>query len=258
MSAPYLAAKSALATYVLNSDAVKHAGLVLGGMLVTWYVLSLIINLSWSYALLVALGVIFKAYRFSHAAILVLAGYLVINFFVTVCFLLERMFLSKRYLIAFSLVLMVFVPFALAKLLSKAAGSQAKYRLLSLVVIVGMLFSAVGGMINFGYSKAYIREAGVWIDQYIPKHAALYTNDYQLMYYSKHFGDDLFKKNIAFASGAAIEGGRVAQYDYVALRLTKNTAPVWQAKITAIPGEAIQDFHNKRGDRVVIYKVRRG
>ena len=55
------------------------------------------------------------------------------------------------------------------------------------------ILSALGGIVDFGYSKAYIHTAGDWLAAHVPAKATLYANDYQLMYYSQHFGKRLFE-----------------------------------------------------------------
>lgn len=256
MMSQFQATKSSLAQHVLNTDSANQAGLVLGVVLFVWYFLSIVGNLSWPYTFLVIFGALTKAYRFSSAAMLVLTGYLLVNFFITFGFLLERLFLSKRYLIAFSLVLMLFVPFALDKIVSNA--SRRVVRLLCVALMFCIFASSIGGIINFGYSKAYIRDAGNWIDKNVSKEATLYANDYQLMYYSKHFGEDIFKKLRQFVPISLIESNAFKHYDYLALRLSqKEEKNILQAIAPGIEGQIVQTFRNQRGDQVIIYQVKK-
>ncbi|RDI48112.1 hypothetical protein [Aquicella lusitana] len=242
-----------LAQYVLPGDALKDAGLILCLALGAWYVISVVGNLSWGYALLVAYAWLRKSTRFDRSALIVLAGYVGINIMVTLGFLLEHFFLTKRYLMAFSLVLMLWVPFALDDLFQKWPHLRSRFVLLLAGVL--MLVSSIGGIIDFGYSKNYIHEAGSWLAKNVPQEARLYANDNLLMYYSQHFGYSIFKNMRQYSDLNMIADDKWKQYDYVALRLAKKQEKQVAPFVQAIHLKPVQVFSNERGDRVVIYKI---
>ncbi len=246
----YLLTKTALATHVLNTDSAKEAGLVLPIVLIAWYLISVIQNLSWIYAFLVVYAWRRTRQLFSTTARRVVFSYLFVNVLVTFAFLLEHMFFSKRYLIALSLILMLWVPFALDEMIAQ------KKRVLMVFVSLFIAISAAGGIFEFGYSKAYIANAGSWLADNVPKDAYLYANDYQLMYYSRHFGDSIFEKTSAYSQLNTIADGKWKQYDYLALRLSKKDDAATASIVTQIKSVPLQVFSNKRGDKVVIYKLR--
>lgn len=245
--------KIALAQHVLTTDSRKDAGLVLLLLLVAWYFVLILGNLSWIYALLIFYAIKQKAVTWQMPSMLVIAGYIIVNVAVTFIFLLEHLFLSKRYMLALSLVLMLFVPFALDQLLQNSW--QRKYQRFLAISIVLILFSAMGGVFDFGYSKAYIHHAGDWLAKNVPHEAALYANDYQLMYYSKHFGDEIFKKQRQFAHIDTIAQGRFKQYDYIALRLGNEEELKVAPLLREFEVAPMKIFSNKRGDRVIIYQL---
>jgi hypothetical protein len=169
---------------------------------------------------------------------------------VTAVYLAENIFISKRYLIALTLVFMLWVPFALDKLL------QEKKQRLVLCSAVGilLLLNAIGTLFHFGYSKNYILEAGDWLDQNVPRQAALYSNDELVMYYSKHFGNDIFRQARANTDLAVIAEGQWKHYDYLALRINKPQAQNISL-LKELNSPPLQVFANRRGDEVVIYKI---
>lgn len=252
MTARYDATRNAMVEHVLLPESAHDAGLVLFLVLIVWYLVSVISNVSWIYGFLVAYAWFRKVKPFTLAAFLVLGGYLLVNVAITFGFLTERLFLSKRYLIALSLVLMLWVPFALSYLMQR--GESARHRLLLVVAAGFILMSAAGGIIDFGHSKAYIHEAGDWLADNVPKKAKLYANDYQLMYYSQAFGTSIFARS----PGQDLEGianNQWKQYDYLALRLSKKNESKVEAIVATISLMPVQQFSNKRGDKVIIYKV---
>lgn len=247
----YQQTKLALAQHVLGPESKNDINLVFLLVILSWYLISVISNLSPVYALLTVYAAAKKYRQALSNSGLVLIGYVIINFLVTFSFLIERLFLSKRYLIAFSLILLLGVPFALSMLI--ADWSKVRHKVAVSALGLFMLASAIGGVFNFGYSKAYIHHAGAWLADNTPKHARVYSNDIQVMYYSRHFGNEIFDKFNAYNHLEKIAHEQWKQYDYLALRFNKQN----EKTITNIAAELnkhpIQVFKNARGDRVEIY-----
>jgi hypothetical protein len=230
----------ALAKYVLTTFSAGDAKLVFVLMLLSWYVASVAINLSVIYAILVVYAWMKKL--ISHP---VLWAYVTVNVLITAIFLAQNMYISKRYLIALSLVLMVWVPFALEFII------QQRKKWLTAVVIFFIFISSLGGIFSFGPSKEYIREAGLWVSANVPKSATFYSNDYQVLYYSNHFGLNLFATAQNYLKADVMAKDAWKQYDYLAMRTRKNET------LSAIPLKPVAIFKNKRGDAVMIFEKRR-
>jgi len=240
---------AALGQSVLSIYSARDANLVLFLMLISWYVVSAAINLSLVYAALVIYAWWKKLLPNDFSARLALWSYVIVNVIITSIFLVENFFLTKRYLMALSLTLMFWVPFALNDLIQQ--WHIKKWPLMLALFFVA--FYAAGGIIDFGYSKKYLREAGDWLATNTAQTASIYTNDFGVMYYSNHFDNTIFSKFIGFRDVSVIAHGKWRQYDYLALCFDKRDPT---AKIMAeIPMKPVQDFKNKRGDEVVIYKV---
>src|SRR5579883_3069988 len=248
----YQSTKTALATHVLSQDSISDAGLVLLVTMVGWYLMSVINNLSWIYSCLTLYAWRRKTAIFAPSAKWVLGGYIFVNVLITFGFLLEHLFLSKRYLIALSLIFMLWVPFALDDLLQR--GSSPRYRKLFLLSVLLIVITSLGGFLNFGHSKKYIREAGDWLADHLPPQAMLYANDDQLMYYSQHFGTQIFDKMQRYHHLDIMANDQWKQYDYIALRVNQKDKDSHNA-LQNIPLSPVQVFNNGRGDAVIIYAV---
>jgi hypothetical protein len=246
------AASKSLGQYVLSPYSARDSSMILVLMLVVWYVLSVCLNLSPIYAVLVVYAWVRKLATFDKSTQWVLWSYVFINLAITFVFLTENMFLAKRYLIALSLALMLWVPFALDHLIE----TRRRIKWLLPTTISLMVLTALGGIFDFGYSKAYVRDSGEWLAIHAPQSAKIYSNDLQVMYYSKHFGDDLFIQSNQFASIAQLNNQAWKNFDYIALHLyAKNKAQ--NVSITnAITLTPANVFANKRGDQVIIYQVK--
>lgn len=247
--AQYQSAKLAMAEHVLNSFSKNDAGFFLLFMLVGMYIFLCVSNLTIGYALLVVYGWFSKSYKWPKPSSLVVLGYILVNFIITAAFMLELFFLSKRYLIGMSLMLMLFVPFALDDLLKRMqAGYQ---RILGSVVLLLVLLSAIGGLVDFGHSKSYIRDASYWMVQYLPKHSKLFTNDYQVFYYSQ--SPDLAPTEF-FQRYQQMQNTSWSQYEYVAVRVNHHSTDE-QKRFGNKSLKRLNEFSNKRGDKVIVYQV---
>lgn len=245
----------AFAHGALTVDSLSEARLVFFLAILMWYGVKIVGNLSLVYSLLLVYALIRKVLILTPISRFVLVGYLMINLIITSLFLAEHLFLSKRYLIAFSLVLMLWVPFALHQLLNQWQAQKLPRWIVSLVFLC-IVISSLGGIFNFGYSKAYIRQAGDWLAANTSSSDLIYSNDYQVMYYAKHFGDDIFQKIKEYREDTAITNGRWKNYDYVVLRLSnKDFASIEKGILHEITIAPIHIFSNKRGDQVRIYRV---
>jgi len=249
----FQASSTALAQSVLTTDSVHEAPWVFFLTLVAWYISSVVVNLSVIYSGLVIYAIMGKALRLKPASRLALGAYLLTNFLITALFLAERLFLSKRYLIALSLLLMLWVPFALDKLI-EAWKMQRLPKMAKPLVIIGLAVSSLGGIFDFGYSKAYLHQAGTWLAENVRHDQSIYSNDYHVMYYSNHFGNDIFTKFHEYTDSNFNKSKHPKRFDYLALQWSKKDLPDNMAELAKPNLKLVKVFSNRRGDQVRIYK----
>ncbi len=243
--------RNALATHVLSVYSQRDANVILAGMLVSWYLIYAISNVSAIYAVLIVYAWFKKITKFDRGSRLVLGAYILVNVLITMAYLVENMFLAKRYLIALSLVLMLWVPFALNDLI-------AQWRTRKWPFVLALFFIAIyafGGIFDMGSSKKYIRQSGDWLATHAPENAKIYSNDYQLLYYSNHMGNAIFTEGREFEKLSKIAQGQWRQFDYLALRIGKNASMADASVIEEIKLQPVIIFQNNRGDQVRIYEV---
>lgn len=241
----------ALKTHILNDYSIRDANWVAVGMLMSWYIFCVISNVSLVYAVLIIYAGWKNVVKFTASARLVLRGYILINVLVTFIFLVDDLFLSTRYLIALSLVLMIWVPFALDHLMSEWHKRQWPVYLAGLFIFI----YGLGGIFDFGHSKQYIRQGGDWLAIHANATQKIYSNDYQLLYYSKQLGDSIFSKGKTFQNLSSIAQGKWQQYDYLALRLSQNELTKNNSILQEITMTPVVIFKNDRDDQVRIYEV---
>jgi hypothetical protein len=91
------------------------------------------------------------------------------------------------------------------------------------------------------------------LSTHVAKSQSLYANDFQLMYYSQHYGNDVFKQ-------LPIDLNRIANnqwrhYDYIALRSSKHDDDKTTTIEQAMALSPVVTFSNTRGDTVRIYQI---
>lgn len=243
----------ALAHYVLNSYSVHDANKIAVGMLLSWYMINVVANISLIYAVLILYAWWKKLGNFTPQTKRILWAYIAINVSITLVFLVDNLFLAQRYLIALSLVLMLWVPFTLDDLIYQ--WRVRRWPLLLAIILIGIY--GLSGVFNWGHSKKYIRNAGDWLALHAAAHSKIYSNDYQVLYYSQHVGDDIFTLGKGFFDSKQIANGKWQQYDYVALRINKNELMQKKWVLNEFHFQPVSLFQNERGDQVRIYQIRK-
>lgn len=144
---------------------------------------------------------------------------LVIDTVLLLAFMFKMFFMDARYMVPWVAVAMVWVPFGLAKIWETAPKA------LKATIALVFLYMFIDSLFSFGYSKMYLKEAGLWIKENTPQETRLYTNSKHVAYYAD--------RNLVDEKNAEI----------IALRYSRKTATPDQGQI---------GFHNKRGDGVRI------
>lgn len=254
VSGHYQAAKASLAQYVLPHEAVRDAGMVWLAVLVVLYLANIAGNLTIAATALLIYGWLTGVtQQFSRAGKLTLISYMLVNVVISAVFFAERLFFSKRYLIAMTLILLLWLPFTLEKLLRARVDSRRRYAAYTALVL--LLASSAGVVFDNGASKNHVREAGVWIAENIPASAKLYSNDLQLSYYSQHYGQDLYKVMNQHRDVNAALQSKLQQYDYVALLMNKKRDERLALMLNAMQVPVVKNFVNNHGDYVAVYKM---
>jgi len=242
--------KTAISQHILTHLSLRDANSVVILLLLSWYTVIVVSNISLLYTLLVLYAWFTQAASFTRSSFSVIFAYLFINVGITLIFFAEHQFLAKRYLVALTLIVMLWIPFALEKCIV-----MTRHRVLKMGLLVWFSVVAMSGIIPFGYSKRYIHEAGDWLAANVPPTAQLYVNDYQLMYYSRHFGKTIFTKQQVYNDVKTIAQGKWKQYDYVALLKSNDPNDVAARIMQEIHLMPTQVFYNRNGDQVYIYKI---
>lgn len=176
--------------------------------------------------------------------------FIALNCITLLGFISQRFFLSERYVILLSLLLLLWTPFSLVTLYENWRHQQTQglsylFPLLCLLLI-GMLISSVG---HFGHSKGYIVDAGTWIKDHISREKTLYSNSQEILFYS----DRVSRKQDT--DPIVLQNGTWKNFDYLALRFNHQQLAVEQKVLRQLQIKPMQTFINRRKDHILIFQV---
>ncbi len=112
---------------------------------------------------------------------------ILVNALIVLAFLIATRFLSSRYLMLLCIVLALFVPLMLSRMLTMAQARHQRFipKLMGLL----LLYCAIDAYFSFGADRSYLKEAGDWIAQNTSESTILLTNNRLVAYYSRRVED---------------------------------------------------------------------
>jgi len=190
----------------------------------------------------------------------VLYGFLAINFLITIVFVTHGWFLAGRYLIATTIILLLWVPFTLVLIYQQ--WQQTSYHLrfpklgktLAIIIAIALF---VDCYISFGPSHKFVKESAEWIQTHVPENATLYSNSAQLAYYSNRPGTDWYVTPAIKPLPAVLADKSWKNYAYVALYINRKDKKLLNEVPTIFPYPPLAEFSNSHGDKIEIYKVQK-
>ena len=131
-----------------------------------------------------AWGHCLSAYR--AASKRVLWSYVFVNVVVTLVFLFQHLFLTKRYLVAAALTLLIFAPCGLRAFVKAYTNKTLSglTRWIFYLVALLLTINIISIVVHLGPSKRYIYKATQWVKQNTPSNAVIYSNEGVLPFYT--------------------------------------------------------------------------
>lgn len=250
--------KITLQQTLFSSGLYNSPGTFLIAGMIAMFVQTFLSTLNLFYFILVCFALYYHCIPQNPAARLAWSTYLILNLVIIFCFVATDLFLAQRYVLQLVLLIMLAIPFGIdffyeswRNKTSTLAGNKWVF----FIIVLGLIILAIDGLGHFGPSKSYILDAGKWIDHNTPPESLLYSNDAQVVYYSKRTGtiypDDFLGTTDPLQK---IKQVNLKKYDYVAILIPKNL----EAETTGIYGVVgsipIKAFQDKRKDSILIFK----
>ena len=136
--------------------------------------------------------------------------------------------------------------------------SSKKARWLLYPVLIVFLFYIADGLFTFpGYSKYFIKDAGLWLRDNIPAQASMYTNNPKIYFYSEHmanYWEERPSRNKL--SRELLQMAPWQDKEYIVLWADRKTKPAISEISAEVGYLPLKIFKNIRNDRVIIYAAR--
>ncbi|MBP9722495.1 MAG: hypothetical protein KBD64_04970, partial [Gammaproteobacteria bacterium] len=179
----------------------------------------------------------------------------ILNFLLPTGFLYLIFVITGRYYLLSAILLLLFVPFGMDYIWIKVNNllDYPKFRILSQSCLIALLaLLAADGITTFGYSKDYIKQAGLWYKaQNLPTETAI-ANNPQLAYFA-----ELSNNSIEYDQLVPSQINK-NYFSYLLIKIKYNdTNKLTQIKQLAENNQLIilNTFSNSRNDSVFICKL---
>lgn len=223
------------------------------GVVVLWigYLYAVVANLVAAVGAVPCLLLAYSAYRCPPGCKWPWLGYFASALLALVVFVSIMQFMRPRYTVMAALLLLVFLPQSLLRLmrLAKDSGREKRFRT---ILAFGVFYFIVDSLISFGYSKQYILDAADWSRANIPPGSAVQTNNFALAYHSGLVSDYDTVDVDPLTSLKAL-----ADKDFLVLDLAHDDDQA-RTEVQTLAGlDEVARFANKRDDAIVVYRLTR-
>ena len=182
-----------------------------------------------------------------------------INLLVLVGFVLIRQIVTDRYPLSLSMMLILFVPFAISRIFELSRGWTIPWARTAIAVMAVLLaINSIEGLDRFS-SKLHLREAGLWIREQAGEYDSgdIYINDRVVDYYA---GKDIAERDIHYSYhnvNAFALTPRWTILEFFAVSLNNKGSPGFYRNFRyRIGKEPDMVFENERGAKVLVYDFR--
>jgi hypothetical protein len=182
----------------------------------------------------------------------ILISFVALSLLVPAMWLGQKFYLSNRFLIPASLLLLIWSPFSLHSMYrywregkKTIAGNRIIFPLFTVIILVMFVYAFLPPK----QSKAYIVTAGKWLKQGMPSESKLYTNVPQVSFYASrpYILWDFSKKEYGIPKWTS--------GDFVVLKVRKKEYEKARRCLSSFRLETVKIFSNKEGDKVVVLRA---
>jgi hypothetical protein len=173
----------------------------------------------------------------------------ILNLMIPALFLGQQFYISHRFLMPASLLLLLWAPFSLHNIMQKWLNKKTVFKnnfvfpILSLAFLIMFIYAFVPP----NQSKSYITIAGKWLKQNMPQQSKLYTNNLRLSYYSG-------KKFMEWDVSDNLRTPEWSSDDFVALKTKQNHYEKIKNTLSSLRLKPGKIFANKEGNMIAVFE----
>ena len=185
--------------------------------------------------------------------------FLFTNLLMLLSFSVFNNFFVSRYTMASALTLLILAPFAINHIFDYFQQAQLKLKLASGFAIVVLLLASLEGL-NVTTNKYFVKQAGVWMNQNLPKDATIYSNNKLAIYYADRGVsanlDELYSLPLM---QLFMQTNEIKTFDYVALvgKSGNYFDDLMRQTLWFRFKPPIKIFHGDNGEFVFIHRTQR-
>lgn len=243
--------------YVLNKYSAKYSMLIIYGSFVLILLLQIVKTLTPINTVLVGLSVcnkrIIKNNMFSYLWLWVV----IINIIILSIFILRYHFLTGRFPLGLSLVLMLAIPFFIERIYRyiKTHGLKLWQKSVVGILAIVLLLFVLDGIIT-GPKKDYIKQAGQWYASNVGHSKSYFSNSSIFSYYAGQITEsrthyDYNSENLVLL----FQSKKWRKLDYLAVKIPRKDKILRKYIEKYMVSAPIKEFSNKRGDTIRIYLI---
>lgn len=198
--------------------------------------------------IILLIGFFKKHIRLSREIAVPVVSYLLINAVILFAFLYITRFLTSRYAMLFCILLALFIPLIILKILNEVTTGNLK----ATQVLIALFFTycAIDSYYSFGESKDYVFDSIEWLAENTDDSSGLITNNHAIAYFSgKVEGYDLVPRYLSQEQVlSTIEGDTIAvEINYQMEQLLGNDSVAPYLEFMAA-------FPDQQNQRVALYR----
>jgi hypothetical protein len=236
-----------------------HANTLYGLAVAMVIATSILSELTVPYAALTLYGIWSRLFSRDNALNKLWFNLLLINVTILLGFTVIMVFLAPRYPLATTITLLIVVPFALDKLTKNMRWQRLKkvWWIVVLILALWAVGESYSGVTN--YSKdSFLRETGYWLYEKTENRSGpIVTNSRKIAYYAGVQGD---REVLVVGRDYFIDSLRHLTHDlgtdFAGVLVQRSEGSIEQALYEAVGSKPVKEFHDKRGDRVLVYDLR--
>ena len=236
-----------------------HANTLYGLAVVMVIATSILSELTVPYAVLMLYGVLSRLFSGDDALNKLWLTLILINITILLAFTLIMVFLAPRYPLVTTITLLIAVPFVLDKLTKDVRWHRLKkvWWIVVAILTLWALGESYSGVTNFSKDH-FLRETGYWLYEKTENRSGpIVTNSRKIAYYAGVQGDrevlvigrDYFMDSLQHLT-------HDLGTDFAGLLVQRSESSIEQALYEAVGSRPVKTFHDKRGDRVLMYDLR--
>ncbi|GJM11712.1 MAG: hypothetical protein DHS20C12_01150 [Pseudohongiella sp.] len=209
---------------------------------------NLLTGIGGPYLILMAVGLFKGQLRLPPGISTPVVFYLCANFLILLSFIIVTRYLSSRYAMLMSILLVLFVPTIISGLLNNA--KQAGRRSTFYIVAIFFGYCAIDSYISFGKPKTYVDESIEWLAENTGASAQLITNNHAIAYFSGKIEDyDLIERNLTAEEILTSDAG-----DTIAAELTFETRTLLERAEIAEQISLLATFPDTEAPRIAVFE----